>query len=278
MSAERQDDEAGKPARPQAWQPFTPLGVAAFARAGMGRALALLMVMGVLIGLVMAWFVRSAWFPPLGQAVAALPLAGEIVEGRLQVPLAQPQALADNQFLSLAVDLEHTGEQTPPADVQLEFGATNLYVRGVLGYVAVTYPPDYRVPLNQREAVPWWGAWSQAILAGVWVGTTMGLLLIWGVLALGYVPLARVVAWLRGAELGVGAAWSLCAAALMPGALIMTLGIVAYGWGLVDLIRLGLVTLFHVMVAWVYVPLAVCCLPRAAGSAAPQGNPFANKS
>ncbi|WCJ58370.1 hypothetical protein NXS98_11620 [Fontisphaera persica] len=268
--------EAGSPPA-GAWQPLTPQGVAAFAGAGYGRTLAMLMVFGLAIGMVAAWFVRSAWFPPVARAVTALPASGEIRGGRLKMELDQPVALAGNRFLSLVIDPHHRGEQSLPADVQLEFGVTNLHVRGVLGYLEIPYPPEVVLPFNQAEAVPWWGAWSQAMVALVWVGATLGLVVIWTCLALVYVPVARVLAWLRGARLSVGAAWRLCAAALMPGAVIMTVAIGGYGWGLMDLIRLGLVAIFHVMVAWVYVPLAVWCLPRQATSSASRGNPFTAK-
>lgn len=273
MANDSQPPEAAA-AAPRAWQPFTPQGVAAFAAAGYGRALALLMVFGLLIGMVMTWFVRGAWFPALAQAAAALPRTGEIRDGRLHVEVPQSLPLAGNRYVSLAIDLQHTGEQTLPADLEIEFGAAEVRLRGMLGYVDVPYPRALAAPFHRAEAVPWWGAWSQAILAGVWVGSTLGLMGIWSVLALAYVPLARVLAWLRGAPLGVGAAWRLCAAALMPGALMMTAAIALYGWGLMDVLRLGLVAVFHVMVAWVYVPLAVGCLPRAQQTVPGGNNPF----
>lgn len=257
-----------------AWQPFTPQGVAAFAGAGWGRLLAMLMLMGLGAGLVMMWFVRGAWFPPADKAVAALPLSGEIAGGRLLMDLPGPLPLAGNRYLALAIDLEHRGTVTPPADLQIELGATNLHLRGMLGYIEVRYPRAWHLPLNQRQAVPWWGAWKQAVLAGVWVAGTVGLMFIWIVLGFLYIPLARVVAWLRGVELGVSAAWRLCAASLMPGAVIMTAALWAYGWGLIDLVRLGLVAIFHVMVAWVYVPLSVLCLPRSKRPGKSPGNPF----
>lgn len=251
--------------------------MAAFAQAGPGRTLAMLMVAGLLIGLVMSWLARSAWFPPVAKAIERLPLEGQVVRGRLEWAQLQPVTLAANRFLAVAVDLEHTGLDLAPADVQLEWGATNLYVRGILGHVEVPYPPEITLAFNSRELVPWWGAWSQAILAGVCLGSALALMVIWTGLALLYVPLARVTAWLRGAELSVGAAWRLCAAALMPGALLMTAAMVAYGWGWLDMLRLGLVAVFHLVVGWVYVPLSVCCLPRSPQTTRAKGNPFAFK-
>jgi hypothetical protein len=257
-----------------AWQPLTPRGVARFAGASSGRlwlaqcGFALLAAAGV------TWFVHTAWFPTVQAAVAKLPAAGEIRAGQLYWEEASPQMLAEGPFLSIAVDLTHSGKLRGPAQVQVEFGRGSLEVCGLFGCVDLPYPLDGVFGLNSAEAGPWWGAWRPAILAGVFGVTMAGLMVAWQVLAAVYCTPVWLLGVFANRALTFRGAWRLCGAAQMPGALFMTATVFLHGLGWLDPVRVAVAFAAHLVVGWVYLALSPLMLPSAEPTA--RGNPFAD--
>ena len=66
-----------------AWQPLTVRGVAAFARAPLGRLLLVQFMVALLAAGTIVWFLHKAWFPQISEAIRQLPLQGELRAGRL---------------------------------------------------------------------------------------------------------------------------------------------------------------------------------------------------
>src|SRR5579871_2922000 len=48
---------------PAAWEPLTPYGVAAFARASLGRLLLVQLLVAIAAGGLTVWFLHHAWLP-----------------------------------------------------------------------------------------------------------------------------------------------------------------------------------------------------------------------
>src|SRR5262245_7277734 len=111
-----------EPKRTIAWQPLTPRGVAAFAYSSTRRVLGVQFCIALLAALAVIWLLHETWFPTILQAIRALPTQGEVRGGTLRWPADTPVRLAENRFLSLAVDLQHGGLARSPAHVQVEFG------------------------------------------------------------------------------------------------------------------------------------------------------------
>ena len=109
-----------------AWQPFTPQGVAAFGGARLGRLLAVQTVVAISCALVAIWVIAHTWFPAIGAAIENLPQKAEIRNGSLEWTARLPQRLADNSFLAVVIDLEHTGQARSPAHLLVEFGAHDV--------------------------------------------------------------------------------------------------------------------------------------------------------
>jgi len=256
-----------------AWQPLTPRGVARFADASAGRLWLVQFVFALLAAGVMTWFVRTAWFPTVRAAIERLPAAGEIRAGQLYWESDTPQRLAEGHFLSIAVDLTHSGELRGPAHVQVEFGRGSLDLCTLFGCVSLPYPVDVVFGLNRTEAGPWWGAWWPAILAAVFSGTAVGLMIAWAALATVYCVPAWLIGFAANRSLTLRGAWRLCGAAQMPGALSFSLALAVYALGFLDPVRLGVAFAAHWVVGWVYVgasPLLRNRVPEAT-----TGNPFA---
>jgi hypothetical protein len=257
-----------------AWQPLTPRGVAAFARASLGRLLLVQLIVALLTAGTVVWFLHKCWFPTIGEAIRGLPPQGEIRSGRLDWPDPSPTRLAEGRFLAIVVDLDHAGEARSPAHVQVEFGRADFKVYSLLGDFQSAYPRSRAVAFNRTELWPRWGAWAPAILAMV-TGLVVGCLMVsWACLATVYCLPAWLIGFFANRDCGLGGSWRLAGAALMPGALWMCAIIVLYGWGALDLVRLAVAGAVHFLVGWVYLLVSPLCLPGHATVVA-KDNPFA---
>lgn len=257
-----------------AWQPLTPGGVAAFADARLRQLLLVQLVVALLVGGVVIWFVHGAWFPTIDKAIRHLPSQGELRFGRLDWPGDSPVCLAEGRFLALVIDLDHGGTARTPAHVQVEFGRTDYKIYSLLGHIQRPYPRRWVLAFNGTELGPWWGAWTPAILAIVGLLVVAGLMASWACLATVY----AVPVWLTGffadRRCGLGGSWRLAGAALMPGAFLMCGAIVLYGWGAFDLVRLAVAGTAHLVLGWVYLFLSPLRLPRHQTATAAKENPF----
>lgn len=256
-----------------AWQPVTPRGVTMFAYATPSRLLLVQLIIAIGVAVSIGWFLQTAWFPVVKEAVGALPPDGEIHHGQLVWRGDTPVRLASDDFLSLAVDLWHDGNLGNESHLSVELGRTSIRLRSLLGYTEVDYPRDYVIALNRTDLVPWWGAWQTWLLICAGVASAAILLLLWALLATLYFLPLWLVAFYANRNLNFRQSWRLAGAALMPGALWMAAAIVLYGLGVFDLVELGAAFSFHFIIGWIYALAGVLLAPRHPESMRSQ-NPF----
>jgi hypothetical protein len=259
---------------PTPWEPLTPGGVAKFARATLGRLWFVQLLVAAIAAVTVVWFLQQAWFPVVNRAIQQLPAEGEIQNRQLHLVAGPPIQLAENLFLGIAVDLNHTSQLGREPHLQIEFGRDDLQIIGLLGHVSIKYPPDWTVPFNRKELEPRWGAWKPAILCGAALATLVGLMLSWTVLATLYFVPVKLISFFENRDLRFRESWKLAGAALMPGALFLTFAIVGYGLHWLDLIRLGGLAGLHFLIGWIYLYISPLFLPRVAAVAAMKPNPF----
>jgi hypothetical protein len=101
----------------------------------------------------------------------------------------------------------------------------------------------------------------------------VALMVLWLVLALVYCPILRAVGFYLNRRVGWNAGWKVAGAGLMPGAMLVNLGLVGYGALGLDLIRLGLVFLLHLVAGWVFLLATAWFLPGLEELEVPS-NPF----
>lgn len=263
--------------KPTAWQPLTPRGVAAFAHATWGRLLLVQFIFALLTAVATVWFVRTAWFPTVREAIEQLPEQGQMSLGRLDWHGTSPDLLAEGRFLAFVVDTNHSGTLRSPAQIQIEFGRDDIIVYSIVGYRHWPYPADWNFGFNRGELKPWWGAWEPPIQWLVLGGMLLLCLLSWALLATVYF----VPAWLGGffanRDLNLWQNWKLAGAALMPGALLMIAAIFLYGLGVLDLVKLAAVLVLHLLAGWVYTFSGVWASPKLPSGATSKKNPFAKR-
>lgn len=256
-----------------ACEPFTPRGVAAFARAGLGRLLLVQLIVALIASASLTWFLSDNCFSLIRTAIHNLPDTGKISGGRLDWPGDSPELLAEGKFLALDVDLDHSGAIHSTADVQVEFGRDSIRIYSLLGYSEIFYVPDRFAPFNRTDLEPLWGAWSAEILFLTAVAILLGLILSWAVLAALYFWPVWLLGLFTNRDLNFRASWKLCGAALMPGALLMTVAVLLYNLGFLNLVSFGFVFLVHLLVGWIYAVSGLIFLPPVAGKTS-KGNPF----
>jgi hypothetical protein len=258
---------------PIAWEPLTPRGVAAFARARLSRLLLLQFVIASLAAAAVVWFLSDGCFPTVRAAIRNLPATGAIRSGRLDWPGHTPQLLAEGRFLAFIADPNHSGQIHSPADVQIEFGAQTVRVFSLLGYRDFPYPPDQIISFNRTELEPLWGAWEPELLAITVLAVVAGLMLAWAALATVYFLPVWLISFFANRNLNFRSSWKLAGAALVPGALLMTAAIVLYDFAALDLIQFCFIFSAHFALGWIYLFLSQLFLPRIDSKPSP-GNPF----
>jgi hypothetical protein len=259
--------------------PWTPARAARLAVGGRGRfALALALTVGLLAGAT-AYVARVAWFPALEEAIAALPDRARIDDGWLIWPNADRMVLADNQWLALVVDPVARDPSVQAADVQIELTANACWISCLPGCLRLPYPPGYVIDLDRDTVESLWGAWRPWVQAGVFFAGGLLPAALAALIALLLAGPAKGYAWLLGRPAGWGAAWRLAFAAQIPGAWLLTLGLILYRFrALMPPLLLGVLALGG-LVTGGFLLLAPWWLPRPETETAPppsRDNPFAD--
>jgi len=251
----------------------TPRGIAAFASATPAHLIIVQLIVAAIVVAAVIWFLRIAWFPVITEAVQQLPETGVIQNGLLSFGGSSPQLLAENARLSMVVDTGHTRTAGQVADVAVTFEKNGLAICGALGCRWLPYEKRYVISFNRAEVEPAWGAWRGPVLALTGIATVLFLFLCWWSLAFLYTPLVKLIAFFADRFVTWRGAWRLSAAALLPGALLVALAIVLYGFGAIDLFHFTLLYVLHALCGLLFVSTSPLFLPRVADTVR-GGNPF----
>src|SRR5438034_7674657 len=180
------------PNPPAAWQPFTPLGLAAFATAGFGRIFLLLCTVALLSAGTVVWFLNTAWFPTIRVAIHELPAQGQITHQELRTPRLSSKPLAEHRFLGFVVLVSGNESTDLSSHIAVKFRRRNVDVCSIFGCLRFAYPPGWIIEFNRPELEPRWAAWEPILLGAAAVVTFLGLLLIWAALSFVY----SIIAWM----------------------------------------------------------------------------------
>ena len=255
-----------------AWEPITPRGVAAFAQSSFERLFVVQGVVALIVAMSVSWLLSDGVFPTIDAAIENLPDIGSIHGGRLDWRADSPVILAEGGIVAISVDLDHSDTLHSPADFQFEFGRDTLCIYSLFGVAELEYPRGYIIAVNQPEAEPVWGAWAPNILAVAAVGTFFGMLVLWAALACIYCLPVWLICFFANRDLSLAATWRLAGAALMPGALLMTMALVLYDLRAFDLVQLCFAFGMHLVFGWIYLFVSPLFLKRVLP--AEKKNPF----
>ena len=260
---------------PRAWQPFTFRGVAAFSLATATRVYLVQFVVLIVAVACLLEALELTWWPAVHTAIRNLPEAGRVQRGVLDWPGEPLTVLTDSPALAILIDAVDRRDSGQIADVQIEFGKKEFRVRTFAGVATVEYEPVWDFPLNRVELVPWWGAWKPPIVAVTALLAALAIAASWVLLATLYMIPLRLLAWLAKRHVTLGGCWRIAAIALLPGALLFSLGLLAYGFFRLGILVLVGIHLVHLVIGWAYAIAAIFRLDtKAMVAAAAAANPF----
>lgn len=260
--------------RPAAWQPLSPAGIARFADASFGRVFLMQLIAALIATAAICWFVSAAWFPQVRAAINRLPPTGQIHQGQLLLPAGSAGVLSDSRLLGFSINPESHPPATLASDLRIQFHDSYVAICSLFGCINYPYPPGYVIDFNRPEMQPWWGAWEPIIIGMLALGVALALLLSWLVLATLYFPVAWLIAFFADRHLSWGGSWRLASASLMPGALLLIGGVLAYGVQAIDVIRFLVLVCLHVAIAWIFLVVSIFALPRIDTASVRARNPF----
>lgn len=262
------------------WQPLTGGGVAAFADASWSRAFTFQFA-GALGAVVLVLVsAQLAWVPTVEGSLAQLPESGaEIRGGRLFWPGAESRIWAERPQLALGVVPAGGAPLGLNSDVQVEFRADALWLRGLLGVTSLPYPPDLELKLTRTAGPAAWQAWRPAITATLGVaGILVHLAITWTIGLVVVLP-AWATAALLGRNGGFAAATKVSVMSTQAALLFGWLALSGYSARAISLSALGLGWGMVPVLAGVWCLWATVELPRACRDAAlsRKQNPFAER-
>jgi hypothetical protein len=259
---------------PTAWQPFTPQGIASFARTTLGRVLTLLCVVALLTSGSAVWFLKTAWFPTIRAAIQELPNEGQISHQELKTPRTTTDPLAEHRFLGFVV-LVSQGEGTDlSSHIAVKFRKQTFELCSIFGCARFRYPADWNIEFSRLALEARWGAWEPVITAIAAIGSFLGLLSLWIVVGFVYSFIPWLIALIKKRDLTWAGSWRMCCAALMPGALLFVLGIWIYGLGMLHVLQFVIVAVAQIVAGWVWIGFGVRVLPARPPRARRKANPF----
>lgn len=261
----------------EAWQPFTPRGVARFSAASFGRLSLVLLIFGLVAGLCTSTFFQMAWVPAIRETISKLPEEGHIRHGRLAWSGESSTILCNTPWLGVTVDVHQQQAHRLPCDLQLEFSATSVRFLSLAGYLDAPYPSGWIILFNEPELMAWWDAWAPFLTAGIVVATLAALLASWTLLALLYTIPAGAICRFVDHRLPFSQVLRICLAAQMPGSLLMSFTLLLYSVRAIELVEFLFLAAAHFVVSWIYVGLAVFFIPASTSSGPQRSNPFTNR-
>ncbi|MGO8767018.1 MAG: hypothetical protein ACLQSR_18020 [Limisphaerales bacterium] len=255
-------------------EPFTPRGVAAFARIRIGWLFFAQVIIALVAAISLTLFLDENCYSIIRQAIQNMPDTGKISLGRLEWDGDSPEMLAEGRLLALDVDLDHSDAIHSTADVQVEFGSRSVRVYSMLpGYSEFFYTAYWPTPFNRTDLEPEWDAWAVDILFITAAAAFAAVMLSWAVLATLYFLPVWIAGYLANRKLGFLSSWKLSAAAVLPGAMLMIAGIWLYDFGLLRLVSFTFIFAAHFVLGWIYLAASLFFV-RGIPPAMPGGNPF----
>jgi hypothetical protein len=263
-----------KPITPaQAWQPFTPRGVAAFAHASGSRLFVVQLIVATIVALTCLWFVAQQWVPVVTESIGELTGESVIRNGRWTTTNSQALRLAGNRHLEIILDPRAIGGVSGASDISMVVTVPGLQFCGVLGCVDWPYETGETIRVSRHELGPAWEAWRPPVEALLVIGIVLVLLIGWWLLAILAAPFVKLIALFADRKLTWSESYRLGNAAFLPGAFIIVAGIVFYDFGIIDPLRLALFYALHLVCNIVFIATSPFFLPKIVAPTAGK-NPF----
>jgi hypothetical protein len=265
-------DDDSEDELPRAWNPFTPAGVASFANSPLSQLLTVQFVGALLVFLSFTFYLDRSWATALDSAVENFPAGSRLQDGRLWVPGGDTVLLSTNRFVGIVYTERDAADSV--SDIKIRLSSTGLSIATLPGYIALPYPRSWSIALDRGSLSPRWGAWRSAVVPLTAGAGTLGVVFSWILLAGLYAWPLRLLVFFRDKLTSRLGCWKLCAAALLPGALLMASATVFHTLGQIPIIGLAMAFVTHLLLGWAYVICGAVALPFLPEAERLRDNPF----
>ena len=181
-----------------------------------------------------------------------------------------------NGFISLIITPSTQWQGNMTADFQIAATPSEIRFRSLLGYLSIPYPPDTEFRLPPSDIKPWWRAREALFTVLAFCLVSSALLATWSVLATLYFFPIAIANYFADRKNEFWETWRLAGSLLLPGALIMTLSILLYGFHLLGFLGLLVATALHFIVAWIYGVATIKHIPPIPSFPRTGTNPFSD--
>lgn len=249
------------PSFPRPWQPLTPRGVAAFARASLPHVYGFQGLVAFISCLAVTALLGMGVLPVARDLIGQLPEEGALRHGDLVLGEDAVLRVAQNSWLGLSLDTGPAPRAGLPTELSVVFGRQSLRLCSPFGCLSQPYPPNAQAPISRVDMQAGLEAWQPLILGASAFLSACLLLVTWWVLATAYCLVPRVMAFFGDRDLDLPGAWKLSAASLLPAALVLDAAIVGLALEWIGLPQVLTAFVLHLLVPFVFMGLAVWTLP-----------------
>lgn len=254
--------------------PVTFAGTVAFSRKSASWFLIGWLGTAVLASATCLWFIHARWIPVFESTIDALPSDLTMTAGVMEAFPNGETIQQQNGFISLLITPSSQSQGNMTADFQIAATPNELRFRSLLGYLAVPYPVDAEFKLTPSHVKPWWRAREALFTVLAFCLALITLFATWTVLATLYFFPIAIANYFADRRNEFWATWRLAGSLLLPGASIMTLSILLYGFHLLGFLGLLMATALHIIIAWIYGVATIKHIPPIPSSSRPGTNPF----
>ena len=254
--------------------PFTFAGTVAFSRRSASCFLLGWLCAAAIASATCLWFIHLRWIPVIESTIEALPADVAIAGGMMKMIPEGKTIQKQNGFISLVITSAVRPQGNMTSDFQVAITPEEIRFNSLLGYLPIPYPLEARLSLTPSYFKAWWRAREALFTVLAFCLIAGALLSTWILLAtLYFIPIA-ITNYFAERRNEFWATWRLAGSLLLPGALIMTLSILLYGFHLLGFLGLLVATALHIIIAWIYGLGSIKHIPRNPSFQGPGTNPF----
>lgn len=256
--------------------PVTFAGTVAFSRKSASWFLLGWLCTAALASATCLWFVHARWVPVFEATIDALPSDLKMNAGVLEAFPEGELVQQQNGFISLLITPSRQSQGNMTADFQIAATPNELRFRSLLGYLSIPYPVGAEFKLLHSDVKPWWRAREALFTVLAFCVVSSALLATWTLLATLYFFPIAIANFFATRRNEFWATWRLAGSLLLPGALIMTLSILLYGFHLLGFLGLLVATALHFVIAWIYGVATIKHIPPIPSTPRSGTNPFSD--
>lgn len=255
---------SGKRRSPGPLSPLAPNLTARAATANGSTALAVTVLYAVALALFILGVVGYQYVPALDEAADNFPNSTQLKLGKLTYE--GPDLIALSNHPRLLIALSSAPDITPEdfSDLTILLSPETVRFRFQFGEFSFQYPVKWFAEATDEGLSGAWDPWRIVFLGAVFVGTLLSMLIFWtGFAGLYTIPVFALGTLIFNRELTLPGSWRLCVVSLISGGILCVTGFIAYSFAWIDPLTLVLLLPGQLLLGWVWIWIALICLPGA---------------